>query len=161
MCFRIRSLISILPGVISFALFLIGTLGSDALGISFSIVAAWIGSVLFLWGCAVTLGVGVVSSRGSASIGAFAVSAKVTLRSVICGVGTSVAVTGSFVRIASNLLSASICSNPFSLLFPFNACVRSFSAFDTMSALVKVGCVIYFVLKNTVSDTRSLLVCLT
>ena len=160
MCFRIRSLISILAGVISFALFLIGTLGSDALGIRFSIVAAWIGSVLLLWGSAVTLGVG-VSSRGSVSLGAFAVSSKVTLRSVICGVGTSVAASGSFVRIASNLLSASICSNPFSLLFPFNACVSSFSAFVTMSALVKVGCVIYFVLKKTVSDTRSLLVCLT
>ena len=151
---------SVLAGVISFALFLIGTLGSDALGIRFSIVAAWIGSVLLLWGSAVTLGVG-VSSRGSVSLGAFAVSSKVTLRSVICGVGTSVAASGSFVRIASNLLSASICSNPFSLLFPFNACVSSFSAFVTMSALVKVGCVIYFVLKKIVSDTRSLLVCLT
>jgi hypothetical protein len=160
MCFRILSLISILAGVISFALFLAGTLGSDALGIRLSIVAVWIGSTLVLWGCAVTLGAG-VSSRSSVSIGALAASSKVTLRSDGCGVGTSVAGSGSFVRIASNLLSASICSNPFSLLFPFNACVRSFSAFDTMSALVKVGCVMYFVLKNTVSDTRSLLVCLT
>ena len=104
MCFRIRSLISILAGVISFVLFLPGALGSDALGICFSIVAAWIGSVLFLWGCAVTLGAG-VSSRGSASVGALVVSANVTLRSDGRGVG---------VRIASNLLSASICS-----AFPF------------------------------------------
>ena len=101
-----------------------------------------------------------VSSRGSASVGALAVSANVTLRSDGRGVGASVVVSGSFMRIASNLLSASI-SNPFSLLFPFNACEMSFSAFDTMSALLKVGCVIYFVLKNTVSDTLSLFVCLT
>ena len=160
MCFRIRSLISILAGVISFVLFLLGTLGSGAFGIRLSIVAVWIGSILDLWGCAVTLGVG-VSSRGSISIGAVVVSAKVTLRSVGRGAGASGSVSGSFVRIASNFFSASICSNPLSLLFPFNACVRSFSAFDTMSALVKVGCVMYFVLKKTVSDTRSLFVCLT
>ena len=91
MCFRIRSLISIFAGVISFMLFLPGALGSDA----FSIVAAWIGSVLFLWGCAVTLGAG-VSSRGSASVGALAVSANVTLRSDGRGVGASVVVSGSF-----------------------------------------------------------------
>ncbi len=108
----------------------------------------------------VTLGAG-VSSRGSVSVGVLTVSANVTLGSVGRGVVVFVAVSGSFVRIASNLLSASICSNPFSLLFPFIACVRSCVAFDTMSALVTVGCVMYFVLKNTVSDTRLLFVCLT
>jgi hypothetical protein len=146
--------------VISFVPFLLGTLGSDAFGIRLSIVAAWIGLILVLWGCTVALGAG-VSSRVSVSIGALTVSANVTLCSVGRGIVISGIVSGSFVRITSNLLSASICSNPFSLLFPLIACVRSFSAFDTMSALVKVGCVMYFVLKKTVSDTRSLFVCLT
>ncbi len=100
-------------------------------------MAAWIGSVLVLWGCVVTLGVG-VSSCGSVSVGVLDVLANVTLRSVDHGVILSVAASSSFVRIASNILSASICSNPFSLLFPFIACVRSFSAFDTMSALVRL-----------------------
>ena len=58
MCFRIRSLISILTGVVSFVPFLLGTLGVGVFGIVFSIVAAWIGSVLVLWDCVVTLGVG-------------------------------------------------------------------------------------------------------
>ncbi len=158
--FRIRSLISILAGVMSFMSFLFGTLGVGGLGIVFSIMAVWIGLVLVLWGCSITLGVG-DASRGSVSGGALADLLNVTLLCIGRVVIVSGTDSGLLLRIASNRLSVSSCSNPFSLLFPFIACVKLLRAFDTMSARDKVGCVIYFILKNTVSDTLSLLVCLT
>ncbi len=77
------------------------------MGIVFSVVAAWIGSVLVCCGCSVTLGVG-DASLGSVSAGAFAASKEVTLHciglvSVIAGVGS-----GSLLRIVSRFFSALI-----------------------------------------------------
>ncbi len=71
------------------------------------------------------------------------------------------AVSGVLLRMSLSFLSASSCSNPFALHFPFNACVMLLSALIIVSAGVMVGCVVYFILKNTVSDTLSLFVCFT
>ncbi len=70
-------------------------------------------------------------------------------------------VSGVLVRMVSSRFSASICSNPLWLRFSFKAFVRTFNALVIVSAGVKVGCVMNFVLKNTVSDTLSLFVCFT
>ncbi len=91
---------------------------------------------------------------GSAvSADALVVPSKVTLSSVgLVFVGMGV-MSGSLFRSASSCLSASICSDPLWLFLSFNACVRSLTALVIMSACVRVGCVMYFVLNNTVSDT--------
>ena len=143
----------------SFMPFLFCTLGVCSLGIVFSIMAVWIGLVLVLWGCSIILGVG-VASCGSVSGGALADLSNVTLLCIGHVVVVSGTDSGSLLRIASNCLSVLSCLNPFSLLFPLIACVKLLRAFDTMSAQERVGCVMYFVLKNTVSDTLLLLVCL-
>ncbi len=94
--------------------------------------------------------------------GGFAVRLNVTR--LVSGGGLSIgigAVSGVLLRMSSSFLSASNCSNPFALLFLFNACVKSLSALIIISAEVMVGCVMYFVLKNTVSDPLSLFVCFT
>ena len=106
-CFWIRSLISILSGVLAFDVSLLGTLEVGAFGIVFSIVAAWSGSVLVRCGCSVTLGVG-AASLGSVFAGAFAALPEVTLHcvglvSVVAGVGS-----GSLLRIVSRFFSALI-----------------------------------------------------
>ncbi len=80
-----------------------------------------------------------------------------------CGVlygGVEVVVSELF-KMSSSFLSALICSNPFMLFFPYNACIRSFSALIITSAGVSVGFVMYFILKCTVSDILLLFVCFT
>ncbi len=70
-------------------------------------------------------------------------------------------IVGELLKMSSSFLSALICSNPFMLFFPFNASVRLLSTLIITSAGVRVGCVMYFVLKYTVSDTLLLFVCFT
>ena len=77
--FLILSLVSILSGVISVMLVLLGTLGVETFGIVFLTAAAWIGSVRVRCSCSSALGVTLVS-LGSVSIGALGASSKVTLR---------------------------------------------------------------------------------
>ena len=105
--FLIRALVSILVGVISFVLVLLGTLGVGIFGIVFSMAAAWIGSVCVRCGCSFALGVTVVS-LGSVSIGALAASSKVTLRCIgLVSIGVGI-ISGLLLRIVSSLFSASI-----------------------------------------------------
>jgi hypothetical protein len=115
-----------------------GTLGIGVLGIVFLIVAAWIGLVLFLWSCSDTLGVGAVS-RGSVSADVLADSSNVTPLCVGLVVVVSGTDSGSLLRIVSKRLSASSCSSPFLLLFPFNACVKSFRRFQYYVGLSQGG----------------------
>ncbi len=150
-CFLILSLISILAGLVAFSTFC--TLGVGLFAIGLSIVTVWFGVVvLALWIGVLTLGLG-TNSLGCISCGGLVVWSNVTRFDV--GIGCSLgigAISGTLLSMFSNF------SNPFALLFPFNACVRSLMALVMTSAGVMVGCVMYFVLKNTVSDTRSLFV---
>jgi hypothetical protein len=57
--------------------------------------------------------------------------------------------------------NASICVSPFTFFLPFRACVKSSIALTIMSACIKVGCVMYQSLKNTVSNILLLLIFLT
>jgi hypothetical protein len=59
----------------------------------------------------------------------------------------------------SSLLSSSNCSSDFVILIPFSACDRSMIALKMTSTGDRVGWVMYFVLKNTVSEIHSLFVC--
>ena len=110
MCFWICSLIPILAGVISFVLFLLGTLGVGVFGIDFSIVALWIGLELVRCGCSITLGV-IVGSLGFVSAGALVALSKV----ILCCIGPVAVVVGTcsglLLRIASSFCSASISSS--------------------------------------------------
>ncbi len=54
--------------------------------------------------------------------------------------------------------NVSICMSPFVFFLPFKASVKSLIVLTIMSTWVKVGCVMYLCLKNTVSDICSLLV---
>ena len=95
--------------------------------------------------------------------GGLVVSSKVTRCGSVgmacnSGIGSG---SGVLLRMLSSFVNASICSNPLWFLFPCNACVRSFSALVIKSAGVMVGCVMNFVLKNTMSDTLLLFVCFT
>jgi hypothetical protein len=130
------------------------TLGVGMFVIGLSIVAVVIGAVVVCWVALFTLGLGAVLF-GSDSCGGFAAWSKVT------HLGCVGAVTSVLFKMLSSFLSALICFNPFTLFFLFSSCVRSFSALMIVSAGVMVGCVMYFVLKNTVSDTLLLFVCLT
>ncbi len=133
------------------------------IAISLSIVAVWIGvAVLVREIGLLTVALGAASSGSVSPCGGFAVHSNDT--HLVPGGGLSIgigAVFGVLLRMSSSLFSASSCSNPFALLFPFNACVKLLSTLIIVSSGVMVGCVMYFVLKNTVSDTLSLFVCFT
>ena len=159
MYFLILSLVAILVGVIVFAVCVFCTLGVCTLMNVFLIIAVWISSVLVRCGLSFTLG-GFTVFGSIVSAGALVALSTVTLSSaglVFVGMGV---MSGSLFKNASSFLSALICSDPFWLFLPFNACVRSLRALVIASACVRVGCMMYFVLNNTVSDTLLLLVCL-
>ncbi len=127
------------------------------------IVAVWIGVVVLVCGIGLfILALGTAFSGIVSPCGGFVVLLNVTLHVSSGGLSFGIgAVSGVLLRMSSSFLSASICSNPFALFFSFNACVKSLSALIIVSAGVMAGCVMYFVLKNTVSDTLSLFICFT
>jgi hypothetical protein len=152
-----------LAGLLSFDAGIFCTLGVSVVTISLSIVAVWIGVTVLVCGIGLfTHGLGTVSSVSVSPRGGFTVRSNVThlVSSGRLSIGIG-AVSGVLLRMSLSFLSASSCSNPFALLFLFNACVKLLSALIIVSAGVMVGCVMYFVLKNTVSDTLSLFVCFT
>jgi hypothetical protein len=65
---------------------------------------------------------------------------------------------GMLLSNSSIFSNALICASPFTFFLPFRACVKSSIALMIMSACIKVGCVMYRCLINTVSDILSLLV---
>jgi hypothetical protein len=147
----IRALLSLLFGLV----FGFSTLGVRVFGMTLSILTLCLGS-----GCvhsigSVTLGCG--SVVGSSFCGGLIVSSKVICHGSVGMARNSGIWSGSGVllRMLSSSVNASICCNPLWFLFPFNACVSLLSALVIMSAGVMVGCVMNFVLKNTVSDTIS------
>ncbi len=94
-----------------------------------------------------TLGLGMFSRGG------LVVSLKVTC--LVLAVGSVLmAGVGLLLSSSSDFWSASIFANPFSFCFPFNACVRLLSALTIVSARVREGWVMYFVLKNTMFVIR-------
>ncbi len=154
---------SILAGMISFGVGNFSTFEVGVFAIGLLIVAAWAGAVVLVWRMgSCILGLVAATSGFVSPCGGFAALSNVTR--LVSGVGLSICtgvVSSVLLRMASNFLSALICSNAFVLLFFFNACVRSFSALIIVSAGVMVGCVMYFVLKNTAFDTRLPFVCFT
>ncbi len=98
--------------------------------IGLSIVAVWIGMAVLVCGIgSFILALGAASSGSVSPCEGFAVHLNVT--HLVFGGGLSIgigAVSGVLLRMFSSFLSASSCSNPFALLFPFNACVNSLSA---------------------------------
>ncbi len=96
-----------------------------------------------------TLGVGM--STGLATLGVVASSLGTCLGGGVCACGT-------WLRSLSYFFSASNSIMSFIFFLPFRACARSLMAFVSMSADVRVGCVMYLCLKNMVSDTLLLLV---
>ena len=111
------------------------TLGVDMFVIGLSIVAVVIGAVDVRWVELFTLGVGAILV-GSNSCGGFAAWSKVT------HLGCVGAVTSVLFKMLSSFLSALICSNPFTLFFPFSAHVRLLSPLMIVPAGVMVSCVI-------------------
>jgi hypothetical protein len=159
------SLISFLAGLVIFGVGValvvmdcfVCTLGVGAFMIGLLIVAAVIGVVV-----CVRLEVVVSFGFGAVSLGGPVTWSKVT-HLFSCSVlsGGVENIVGELFKMSSSFLSASICSTPFMLFYPFNACIRSFSALIAMPAGVSVGCVMSFVLKYTVSDILLLFVCFT
>ncbi len=158
MCFLILFLKSVLSGSLFFGL-----------GMGLSMVALCVGTVV-RGRCFVSVILGLcVSLSGSCTLGlgigiAGVVSwANVTRR--VAGVVFSCLVGASSRELLlsklSSCLSSSSCSSDFMFRIPFSAYDRSMIALEMMSAGDKVGCVMYFVLKKTVSDTLLLFVCLT
>ncbi len=118
-------------------------------------------SFVFLCGMvASTLGVGVLTGLTTLGVGLLAGLATrgVVASSLGTGLGSGVCACGAWLSSLSNFCSASNSFMPFVFLLPFRACVRLLMAFVSMSANVKVSCVMYLCLKNTVSDTLALLV---
>ena len=142
--------------------FVFSTLGVRAFGMALLIMTLCIGSDHARSVGSITLGRG-VSVVGFLFCGGLVVLSKVTCRGSVgtthnSGIGSN---SGALLRMLSSFVNASIYSNPLWFLFPFKACVRSLSALVITSTGIMVGCVMNFVLKNTVSDTLSLFVCFT
>jgi hypothetical protein len=118
-------------------------------------------SFAFLCGMvASTLGVGI--STGLIILGVGLLTGFATLGVVASSLGTclggGVCACGAWLSSSSNFCGASYSIMPFVFLLPFRACVRLSMAFVSMSADVRVGCMMYLCLKNMVSDTLLLLV---
>ena len=153
----ICSLLLLLFGLV----FGFSTLGVPVFGMTLSIMTLCLGSGHVRSVNSITLGRGSVA--GSSFCGGLVVSSNVTRFGSVgmarnSGIGSG---SGVLLRMLSSFVNAFICSNLLWFLFPFNACVRLLSALVITSAGVMVGCVMNFVLKNTVSDTLSLFVCFT
>ncbi len=117
-------------------------------GISFAFLCGMVASTLGVGVSTglITLGVGL--STGLATLGVVASSLGTCLGGGVCA-------CGAWLSSSSNFCSASNSIMPFVFLLPFRACARLLMAFVTMFADVRVGCVMYLCLKNTVSDTLS------
>ncbi len=128
-------------------------LGVGAFMIGLSIVAAVIGVVVCVcWEVVVSVGFGAVSWGGPVDW------SNVTHLFSCNGLSGGVEViVGELFKMSSSFLRALIYSNPFMLFSPSYACDRSFSALIITSVGVRVGCVMYFILNYTVSDTLLLL----
>ena len=136
--FLIRSLLSLVfgldfgvftPGVCEFGIGVF-TLGVFAFRMALSIMTLCIGSGRVHSVGSITLGSG-ASLIGASVCAGLVVSSKITRRGSVGTVGSSGiwSSSGALLRMSFSFINAFIWSNPWWLFFPFNACVRSLSAF--------------------------------